>query len=352
MDERLRDIAAEVREGRTPIATVRDLLSWYPASRRGYWINQGIRDALRKAGLRTDPDFESAYIDAVVRFVPSGTPEEPAAAPPASPAETAPVQPAAPQPIAPDATIPDADPTYRISKLASANRPPIFVPPDAPLNEVATIMLANDFSQLPVMSGEREVKGVVSWASIGQRFAVGKGGARAQDVMDQHQEIRADASLFRAIPIIADHGYVLIRGRDNRIVGIVTASDLNLQFRHLAEPFLLLGEIENHIRRIIDERFAQADLSAVRDPADAGRDINSVADLSFGEYVRLLEHHERWAKLGLPIDRATFVERLDKVRQIRNDVMHFDPDGIPDADLEALRDSTRFLQRLQEMGLP
>jgi len=352
IDERLQDLAAEVQQGRTPTATVRDLLSWYPASRRGYWINQGIRDALKKAGLQTDPDFESAYIDAVVRFVPVGTPEEPAALPAVGPAEPAPMAPAGAQPVAPGAALPEADPTYRISKLASANRPPVSVPPDAPLNNVATVMLANDFSQLPVMSGEREVKGVISWASIGQRFAVGKGGARAQDLMDQHQEIRADASLFRAIPIIADHGYVLVRGRDNRIVGIVTASDLNLQFRQLAEPFLLLGEIENHIRRIIDNRFAQADLAAVKDPADVGREINSVADLTFGEYVRLLEHPDRWAQLGLPIDRATFLEKLEKVRQIRNDVMHFDPDGMPESDLEALRDSTRFLQRLQEMGLP
>jgi hypothetical protein len=116
IDERLQDLVAEVQQGRTPAATVRDLLSWYPASRRGYWINQGIRYALKKAGLRTDPDFESAYIDAVIRFVPVGAPEEPAEAPPAGPAEPAPIQPAAPQPITPDTPIPDADPTYRISK--------------------------------------------------------------------------------------------------------------------------------------------------------------------------------------------------------------------------------------------
>ncbi len=351
IEERLHDLAAEVQQGRTPTATVRDLLSWYPASRRGYWINLGIRGALKKAGLQTDPDFESAYIDAVIRFVPAAAPEE-GAMPPAGPAELAPAAPAVVQPAGPGGPAPDADPTYRISKLASANRPPVSVAPDAPLNQVATVMLFNDFSQLPVMSGERDVKGVISWASIGQRLALGKGGARAQDLMDQQQEIRADASLFRAIPIIADHGYVLVRGRDNRIVGIVTASDLNLQFRQLAEPFLLLGEIENHLRRIIDDRFTQVDLAAVKDPADTGRDIKSVADLTFGEYVRLLEHPDRWTQLGLPTHRATFIEKLEKVRQIRNDVMHFDPDGIPETDLESLRDSTRFLQRLQEMGVP
>jgi hypothetical protein len=41
------------------------------------------------------------------------------------------------------------------------------------------------------------------------------------------------------------------------------------------------------------------------------------------------------------------VSHLEKVRQIRNDVMHFDPDGIPDEDLDVLRQFSRFLQTLQ-----
>jgi len=40
------------------------------------------------------------------------------------------------------------------------------------------------------------------------------------------------------------HEYVLIRAADRRICGIVTTSDLGLQFLQLGEPFLLLGEIE------------------------------------------------------------------------------------------------------------
>ncbi len=74
--------------------------------------------------------------------------------------------------------------------------------------------------------------------------------------MDGHHEIRAESSLFQAIPIIVEHQYVLVRGSDNRITGIVTASDLSLQFQQLAEPFLLLGEIENHIRRILGDNFS------------------------------------------------------------------------------------------------
>jgi len=70
------------------------------------------------------------------------------------------------------------------------------------------------------------------------------------------------------------------------------------------------------------------------------------------EYIRLLEREDRWAKLDVPIDRVTLCKELDRVRNIRNDVMHFDPDGIPPDDLKRLRDFEGFLQRLQAVGVP
>jgi len=33
--------------------------------------------------------------------------------------------------------------------------------------------MTNDFSLLPVMSGSRTVKGIISWKSMGMRFALG-----------------------------------------------------------------------------------------------------------------------------------------------------------------------------------
>lgn len=239
------------------------------------------------------------------------------------------------------------DPIYRISKLASATRKPLSVTPDTKLEEAVTHMLTNDFSQLPVMIGGRDVKGVITWTSIGSRLAMGKNCSVAREVMEQHHEIRSDASLFSAINIIAEHQYVLVRGHDQKITGIVTASDLNLQFQQLAEPFLLLGEIENHVRRVISQRFTSTELESAKDPTDTKRVVTSVADLTYGEYIRLLENQDRWNKLNLTVDRKTCIGKFESVRRIRNDVMHFDPDGIPEKDLMTLRDFARFLQRLQ-----
>jgi CBS domain-containing protein len=349
--EHLAEIAGQLREGRpTPSITVREFLNWFGVYRRGYWIVRDIREALKYAGLETNPDFESIYIDSPIEFTFAGQSlsgpelpqesERPKPEPPVAATENVAV-----------ATSPAyADPTSRISKLAAANRSVISVKLDSTLQEAITLMLSNDFSQLPVMTSDRVVKGVISWASIGSRLGLGKQGTLVRELMDEHHEIRADASLFSAIPIIVQNQYVLIRGADELITGIVTASDLSIQFQQLSEPFLLLGEIENHIRRLIGDHFEVAELAAARDPSDADRPIVRVADLSFGEYIRLLENGDRWNKLGLAADRKTFIAQLGAVRVIRNDVMHFDPDPLPDSDLDALRRFARFLQRLQALG--
>jgi hypothetical protein len=70
-EERLAEIARRLRSGESaPVTTVRTFLSWFfGAQRRGQWIVSYIRRALDQAGLRTEPDFESAYLDAEMQFV-------------------------------------------------------------------------------------------------------------------------------------------------------------------------------------------------------------------------------------------------------------------------------------------
>jgi hypothetical protein len=205
--------------------------------------------------------------------------------------------------------------------LAPANQAIISVKPDSTLAEVVGLLLLKNFSQLPVMTNERDVKGVITWTSIGSRLALAKtSGEIARHFMEPHHEIRSSLSIFDAIPIIVTHQYVLVRSEDNKISGIITASDLSEQFRLLAEPFLLLGEIENLLRGLIADRFSSDDLAGVRDPGDSGRKIQGPDDLAFGEYLRLFEKPERWEQFGLAIDRVGFCRDLDSIRQIRNDV--------------------------------
>jgi hypothetical protein len=76
--------------------------------------------------------------------------------------------------------------------------------------------------------------------------------------------------------------------------------------------------------------------------------VQSVADLTLGEYLQLLADPQSWKQLQLSLDRTIFIHRLDTIRVIRNDVMHFDPDPISDEELATLRRFTVFLQQFSE----
>jgi CBS domain-containing protein len=238
------------------------------------------------------------------------------------------------------------DPTIRIGRLPSATGGLKSVNPSSPIATAVTQMILYDYSQMPVVHNGRTVRGAVTWKSIGAAFALGRPCAAVEDCLERAHILELDVSLFDALPTIVEKGFVLVRDGTGLISGIVTPADVSLQFRQLAEPFLLLGEIERRLRRLSAGKFTAQEIAAARDPADTGRQVRDETDLTLGEYLRLLQNPSRWNALGLTIDRSTFMKRMDDVREIRNDVMHFDADGTLPAELETLRQVVRLLNTL------
>jgi CBS domain-containing protein len=355
VDERLEDIYTRLSSNQhVESLTVRQFIGWFNAERRGYMVAWHIRRALERAKMVTVPDFDGVHIDAKIRFVLLELPEVTATS--GQPVQADQNSQQAQSEILLESTSPlivgaSADPAFRVGRLESANIKPLSVPPDCILGEAVTLMLRHDYSQLPVMTNDRDVKGIVSWESIGSRLALKKGSiCTVRECMKPHYEVQSTDSLFRVIAHIIEHSYVLVRGEERTITGIITTSDLSLQFQQLSEPFLLLSEIENHVRLVIDGKFTADELTLATDSADSERTIESVADLTLGEYIRLLENPVNWEKTGLTVNRKVFVRELDNVRRIRNDVMHFDPDGITDEDHKLLRYFLQFMHELREIA--
>jgi hypothetical protein len=80
----------------------------------------------------------------------------------------------------------------------------------------------HDYSQLPVMTSERDVKGVISWNSIGTRLCNGGQPKSVREAMDSAIEAQDDVSLFAAIPIVVKFDYLLVRASDRRPLSIET----------------------------------------------------------------------------------------------------------------------------------
>lgn len=320
--QRLKQVAEKMREEReqglepsVPSHTTREFISWFGYARRSQWLVETIREQLEALDLYTEPDFERAYIDGQIAIRDSYYSDPP------------------------------ADSTLRVDTLNAAHNSPTNVKPNDNLQTAITHMMCNDFSQIPVMTSSKTVKGIITWESIGSRTALGQVGAEVRHYMEPPQVVEGKRPLFEAVDIITRAGYVLVKGLDNTITGIVTASDLNDLFLQLAEPFLLVGEIESHVRRTIHGKFTSAEL-AVTTTAPANQTAHSIADLSFGDYCRLLENPNLWQKLQLNLDRTVFVDRLDEIRVIRNNVMHFSPDGLDPKDVQKLRDASGFFLRI------
>jgi len=230
--------------------------------------------------------------------------------------------------------------------LPAASKRPERVSREDGLRVAETLMLMHDYSQLPVMTSDKTVHGLISWKSIGQAHVVGRSGPLVRDCMDPDcQVLPAHMPLLKAVAEIIRHEVVLVKNVERTITGIVTTTDLSMQLRALTDAFLLVGNIERQLRRLIDGRFPVEVLqSVVHSPSE--RTIDGVEDLSFGEYIRLLQVPEHWAKLSLKVDQRVVLKRLDDVRSIRNAVMHFRSDAAEATDIERLHQTELFLASL------
>jgi CBS domain-containing protein len=330
MDEipnELETVAEEVKQGEERTVSVRELLSWFDSQRRGRWVVQRIRKALREVDLETKPNFEVPHIDAEVEFQ-EWTGEED-------------------EEDSESDEFDFSDPVPRLGQLDAASRSPETVNRDDRVSKAVTVMMMNNFSQLPVLQGERSVDGYISWETIGRNRTLGDDPTYVRECMEEDVEVLKEATpLFEAIPLIAEKEFILVEGNDKRIIGLVTISDIILEFSRLAEHFLQIGVIENHLRHIIDENFEEEVIREAADTDSDDREVESVADLTFGESVRILENEDNWDSLNFELERVSFCERMDEIRRIRNEVMHFHPDDLADGDKEKLEQTVRFMQNL------
>ena len=129
------------------------------------------------------------------------------------------------------------DPSFKIERLTVAKTPPVTVKPNDSLQKAMTILLSRNFSQLPVTTSEYILKGAVSWSSIGERTAIKCPGDTVQDCMTECQEVSIKTSVFKAIQLIKEHEFVVVRDTQNKISGIITANDIAAHFEETSTPF-------------------------------------------------------------------------------------------------------------------
>lgn len=240
------------------------------------------------------------------------------------------------------------DPIKRIGLLKAANSKPTTVNNNDSLDKAITLMMMNNYSQLPVMGGPRKVIGFISWETIGEARSKGITSNEVKDYKRNSIKLLSrDMPLMQAIWEIYSNDFIVVQETDGTPCGIVTTADVSSQFLTWTEPFMLLEQIENQVRHILNEKILLEDVKKICQ--EDGREVNAIDDLTFGEYQRIFENPKHWERIGLKtVNRELFVHMLDDVRIIRNDVMHFDPEGIDEASRSKLKAMADYLNKLTD----
>ncbi len=318
LDTYLGKIKEQISKGVAPVPlTIRDLLNELNVARRGPNVIGQINQLLDKYDLVIDQDIEWYWIDNPINITDRRR-------------KTKWV---------------DREFSFRIDGLPSANTKPTSISPNDSIDVAITLMVKNNYSQVPVMTSEREVKGMVSWKTIARHYSTGNSYKTVSEVMEKPVIVDDETSIFDAIGIVEESDYVLIRNTTDKVIkGIVTTSDLADQFKTLSSPFLLVGRCENLVRQLISGVYTTDELRLANPNENERKDINSIYDLSFGDYIALIGTEERWKRLKVTIDRKICINLLDQVRTIRNDIMHFDPDNSYEKQISVLKEANRLLE--------
>jgi len=326
IDLRLKELKKQIEKNKKPQSeSIRTILSWFDTKRRGVTVISMIERVFTKYHLSTEPSLSEPWIDGVVEIRLSEEGKEPRT---------------------------DYDSmTVRLVHLDAANQKPIFVKPESPIKEATAKLLANDFSQLPVMKNDREVIGFISWQTIGEAQVLGGVCELVKDCLKKGvQVLDSSTPLTDAIDQIIKHDFIMVRERTQLIQGPVTTTDLSVQYHNTAKPFLLIGQIEAAIRKILDS-LAPIELLREAKHGDDTRDINKPEDLNFSEYKTVLSNDALWDRLNVKLCKSEVLKILEKVRVARNDVMHFHPDDESEESIVTLQNAATFFDKLAKVAL-
>ncbi|MFF7728242.1 CBS domain-containing protein [Streptomyces sp. NPDC008001] len=346
---RLKDARRQADADAPVTVTVRDLLGWWGASRRGYLVTERVAAELANHGLSTVPDFTAVGIDDRVTLTgPSGDTEdeEEAAEQGLVAGQEEPRQSGTPGPAATS-----GDEEYKeepvqgqtVGNLPSALKGVVSVSSSASFEEAFTKMRLNEYSQLPVLNGPRNLRGAVTWESIARARYAHSEAPFSDAIVPAHAVSYAD-HLIDVLPNLERFGFLLVKDQTSQIAGIITVADVAAEYGATARPFLLIGDLDRQLRRAISEGLDLTEVVALCDP-DGRRKLTTFDQLSYGDYHQVLGNQEQWDKLGWPLDRKSFIARLDELREIRNELMHFnDKDKAGDSAIPMLRNMIELLR--------
>lgn len=263
---------------------------------------------------------------------------------------------------------------------------PVTVCTDDTLTHALTLMIKNDFSQLPVVDEEEKPIGIVTTDSIAR--ALLNLGTKVKDLHVIDAVVKAptfpvDEDLLYLLDFLLKSSAVLIVDGNRKLIGIITDYDTTQYFRGRAEDIVLVEDIESTLKSHIKSVYGavEEETAALQEAVDSlgnswdgmrkksfaslkhlckneninpeQSTIDSIVDkhfptdkekryfddLTLAEYIQLAMQEKAWKKIKsvFRVPREAWFEMMESVRETRNKLVHFRGDISP---IE--RDQLRF----------
>lgn len=258
-----------------------------------------------------------------------------------------------------------------VQDLLKGRSHPLVVSPRDPLGAAIDMMMANDYSQLPVIDETNTALGMVTTTSAleaSRQLGCPPGDLRVVNaILRGVARVRPDDEIVDVLNRLKTDSAVLVVDANEHVTGILTSFDAMEFFRGWSEERMLVEDIETALKQCIllgfhdvsdpklEEAIAsvrsrrdvdvklrralaafmkargesspapEAEVRAALEAALAGETQPSFDDLDLADYIQLFFSKERWP-IYAPVagaDPSILRALLDEVRKTRNRLAHF-----------------------------
>lgn len=248
---------------------------------------------------------------------------------------------------------------HRAKSLIPSDQELITIPPEMRVAEALKLMQKNRYSQLPVVAGQA-VLGIFSYRSFSAKVLAKQKSSKeslgelpVEDFLEDFEYAHANDDWSQVLRYL-DQDDACFVGHRNGLEGLVTTMDMLSYFRVIANPFILIAEIELSLRQIIqtciaDEHLPEALEKSLRTAYPKDKIPTDLNEMTFDNYVQIISNNDNWPyfKDMFGYQERTRKQTNQKLRQLgewRNMIFHFRRQ-LEDWELKTLAEHRDWLHR-------
>ncbi len=226
---------------------------------------------------------------------------------------------------------------HLVSRVVPKDQQLEAVAPDDTVATAISKMLAHNYSQLPVMQG-RATLGVFCFRSFAEKLLeMGDlpkdvGSLPVSEFMQEFRFVNPSDTWESTLEYIDKHDAVLV-GTRYALDAILTSMDVLNYLRDIANPFVMLEEIELSLRSLIGQCAHGTQLKECIERSLAQKYSTDelpgqLQEMTFDDYGQVITNGHNWPTFSSAFgkgewQRKSTARRLKQVTDLRNDVFHF-----------------------------